>query len=142
MSFLPLKPRQKILLLFIRAQKPWYIKLFKGFNHVAIGWIVQNNWVFILEPQVSGAVVKFKDMPKTHEWDHFTVIELDLVNDMKRKLFKPTFTTCATIVQYLAGISLGARLAQTLYDQLTKRDKRYLLAHGIRRVTLWESKQP
>ena len=139
MSFLPLSQKPKVLILFTRIARPACLKEIKGFNHCAIAFFVDEtcDHVFIVEPALQGANVALKKLPLEIHDEHTKILEIDLEFTFTQKLFRDGFQTCATLVQYLAGIDLKAVLAQTLYDRLTNRSEKYLKRHGIVEVTEW-----
>ncbi len=138
MSFLPLKARRKVLFLFARITEPWYAKVLQGFNHMAIAEVIDEGLLFIIEPTTTGALSRLHLMPKIGDWDHITVLELDLRTTKTSKLVRPTFQTCATLCQYLAGINLGCHLVQSLYERLTMNNITELNALGVLRVKQWQ----
>lgn len=142
MSFLTLRETNTVLLLFTRVSKPDALRHIKGFNHVAWGWVLpeQPQVMLIIEPAMQGANIDFVYVEEVIE-EAIEVLELDLKFTFTQKLFKEELQTCATLVQYLSGIDLGATLAQTLYNKLTRKDKGYLAKHGILEVRRWELKQ-
>lgn len=56
-------------------------------------------------------------------------------------LIGPRLQTCATVVQYLAGFSVGAIRVQKLYDLLTKKSPEWLKSKGILEVKPWVPSQ-
>jgi hypothetical protein len=119
MYFLPAKGYRKILMVFSRVDTSWYDKLLKGYNHVCMVEVLEDDLVVIIEPTNYGARFMLRSFPTEGEWAKFKVVELDVVVNRSRKLIGPRFQSCATICQYMAGIDTGAILAQTLYKRLT-----------------------
>lgn len=143
MCFLPWVRNKTYLMLFIRLESP-ELKGLEGFNHAALGWEHTDEVMQIIEPALQGANIDFvyvKDVLKAQKERNIEILEVDVKATLKQKLFKERFQTCATLIQYLAGIDLDATLVQTLYERLTTKDELYLKRHGIRRVVKWEPKQ-
>ncbi len=142
MSFLPWVRKKTYLMLFTRMESP-ELKGLEGFNHMAIGWVHTDEVMQIIEPALQGASIDFvyvKDVLRAQQEQNIEILEVDVRVTLKQRLFKERFQTCATVVQYLAGIDLDATLVQTLYERLTTKDEIYLKRHGIRRVVKWEWK--
>lgn len=140
MSFLPYHLGQTIYLIFMRVDKPWYLKWLKGFNHVAIAWPTAEELVFIVEPVLNGTLA---DSRRNLDWlarrSGVVVVEVETGLWAENKLFKFTFQTCASLVQYLAGINLKVWLAQSLYDKLINLSVSQRTKYGIQKVTVWEA---
>jgi hypothetical protein len=105
---------------------------------------INQEFAIGFEPALSGCrtifrtVLTRKDIELLQDW---TVLELTVLATKKNRLIKPIFQTCATIVQYLAGISLGCILANGLYKKLTSSNHSWLESKGIYGVTLWAKSQ-
>jgi len=140
MSFLPLKRHQRVYFLFTRIETKWYLKIQTGFNHMAIAWPISPEHIYLLEPTFTGSLTCLKNLEDLNHKD-ITVLSLDLVHNPESKLVRLSFQTCATICQYLAGIDLGCKLVQSLYEKLTTESSTYLRSCGIKRVTSWVWKQ-
>lgn len=138
MSFLKLREKSTILLLFTRVERPKALKEIKGYNHVAFGYQLTNEALLVIEPALQGANIDFVYVDElAAKAAEIEILELDVRFTFSTKLFKEQFETCATFVQYLAGIDLGATLAQTLYNRLTKKSLAYLNNKGITEVRKW-----
>lgn len=139
MSFLPLVKRRKILLLFSRVPDK-RIAWLSGYNHIAIADITHDEAAVVIEPHFFGCSVRAIDVAliTQPEFVGIKIIEMTVVNTKTNKLIRPLLQTCATLVQYIAGIDLGIFLVQTLYDYLTQTDPLLLKAKGIHKVKVWE----
>jgi hypothetical protein len=96
------------------------------------------------EPLLIGCSTIFRNAPTNQElqyWSDFTVVEVVVVTTRANRLIGPIFQTCATIVQYLAGISLGCVLVNSLYKKLTGSKDTWLRDKGIQGVKLWQKQQ-
>lgn len=142
MSFLTLRENNTVLLLFTRVYKPAGLRHIKGFNHVALGWLIPERpeVMLLIEPAMQGVNFDFVHVEEILK-EAIEVLEVDLKFTFTQKLFKEELQTCATFVQYFAGFDVGATLVQTLYDRLTEKSKAYLSKRGILEVRKWELKQ-
>lgn len=109
-----------------------------GYTHVSLCEVIEE-FLVVHDPCLGGCRTTFRTKPLTDEWDRYMVIEVVTYPTHNNKLIKPIFQTCATIVQYLAGINMGATLAQGLYQTLTHPDT--LFMDGIREIKIWEPQQ-
>lgn len=138
-SFLPLVKRRKFLLLFSRNTDK-RIAWLSGYNHLAIVEYTSSDLMVIMEPHFWGCSIRtcptamFPKLPK-----EIKIIEITVTNTRTNKLIRPLLQTCATLVQYIAGIDLGIFLVQTLYDYLTQTDPLFLKAKGIHKLKVWET---
>jgi len=122
----------------------WYVKYIPGFNHVCLLEYMNDELVVGYEPLMIGCSTIFRDAPTSQEmeyWADWTIVEVSVVTTRANRLIGPIFQTCATIVQYLAGISLGCVLVNSLYKKLTSSKTEWLKDKGIQGVKIWQ-KQP
>ncbi len=142
-SFIPLKRKRRFIFLFSKTDG-WWDKYFKGYTHVCLMEYINDEFAIGFEPMVSGCrtifrtVLNRRDIELLKDW---TVVELVVSTTRQNKLFKPVLQSCATIVQYLAGISLGCILANTLYNKLTSSNVEWLESKGIYGVSVWVKSQ-
>ena len=135
--FLPSKRRRRFLFVFGYTDC-WWNKYLPGFTHVALCEVVEG-FLIVHDPCMNGCRTTFRTMPAPGEWNGYTVVEVVTRPAKGNKLIKPIFQTCTTIVQYLAGIDLGAILTNTLYQRLV--DPNTQTKDGIREIKLWEPQQ-
>lgn len=140
MSFLPLEPKKTYILLFTRVEEPASVKAMSGYNHMALGWMVNEDAVFVIEPTLRGASIDLVFTREIANTKGFVALIVDVESTNEQRLFREHFQTCATMVQYLAGFDLGATLVQTLYEKLTTSSEEFLKEHGILGVETWEWK--
>lgn len=139
-SFLPLKSRRKVLLIFSRDESRWFNRIQRGYNHVAMAEVF-GEFLVIVEPLFRGATIMYRTLPTQYEWDGYAVLELDIIPSRGNKLIRPLIQTCATFCQYLCGFDLHTIWVQTLYERLTRGCSTWNLEEfGIRRVTQWGQK--
>ena len=115
-SYLPYR-ESKYYFLFCRIEGSWYLRWQKGFNHVSLVRKHGKHWI-IFEPILGFC---FLNVCNVNEFDRFVtydVLEVNIRVTNRNRLIRPIFQTCVTFVQYIAGISTGAILCQTLYDRL------------------------
>lgn len=119
--FLPFKFRRRFLFIFGHSDL-WVNKYLKGYTHVVLAEFI-DGFLTIIEPTLSSARVIFRTMPRSREWLDYGVLEVvvSYKDVTKNNLIGFKWQTCATVVQYLAGINTGALLAQTLYKRLLTR---------------------
>lgn len=143
MSFLPLMRKREFFLFFMRVESP-ELKNLSGYNHMALGLMLTDEVMLIIEPALEGANMNLcyvKDIVLRVAMNPREALVMNVKRNRKQKLFKEDFQTCATMVQYLCGIDLKAKLVNTLYKRLTTKDEIYLRRHGILGVRPWELKQ-
>jgi hypothetical protein len=138
-SFLPFRPYRQCYLVFDYSDA-WYSKWLKGFTHVfyVLPIAIQTPHAIITEPYHYGAqhaVGTDEAVSALIKGKKVLIINYRVTR--KNRLFRPLFQTCTTVVQYLAGFSLGALTAQGLYNRLTKSSKGWLESRGIMEVTEW-----
>ena len=104
---------------------------------MALAECINDEYVIMYEPTTSGMRAIFRAMPIKSDLIDFKVLEVHIVPTRANRLFKIGFQTCATVVQYVANISMGCLLAQTLYERLCTKNKRHK-ANGIVGVKEWE----
>lgn len=138
MSFLPLVRRRRFLLLFARSNDK-RIKWLSGFNHLAIAEYIGNDLMVIIEPHFWGCSIRSCPVSMFPKLPNVVIIEFCVHVTKTNKLIRPLLQTCATLVQYIAGIDLGIFLVQTLYDYLTQTDPFLLKAKGIHKLKVWET---
>ncbi len=131
--FLPSKRRRRFLFVFSRTDR-WWDKYLPGYTHVSLCEVVEG-FLIVHDPCLNGCRTTFRVMPLPGEWDAYKVIEVVTCPTKANRLIKPIFQTCTTLVQYLAGIDLGAILVQTLYDRLLNPST--ATKDGIREITIW-----
>lgn len=135
--FLPLKRTRTFLFIF-GFTDGWWGKYLSGFTHVALmEFIEEEQFVIGIEPLLSGSRTIFRTSPIPQDFPGWTVLKVCVQSTRKNRLIRPIFQTCATIVQYHAGLSLGCIKASTLYNRMLTRDKAWLRAKGIRSVEEW-----
>lgn len=134
--FLPSKKQRRFLFVFGYTDG-WWDSWLPGYTHVSLCEVV-DGFLIVMDPCLGGCRTMFRTMPLPGEWDSYKVIEVVTQPTRGNRLIRPIFQTCTTIVQYLAGIDLGAILAQGLYQTLMHPDT--LSMDGIREIKLWEPK--
>lgn len=122
-----------------------WAKYFKGFTHlILVEW--RANGLFIVhDPLVHGHEVdilinnSFYPKPNDLPFDHtkYVLLGVDIIPTKTNKLFGFKFQTCASILQYIAGISLGCVTVQGLYERLTDSSTKWLKSKGIMEVQRW-----
>lgn len=132
--FLPSKRRRRFLFVFSRTDC-WWDKYLTGYTHVSLCEVIEG-FLVVHDPCLDGCRATFRVMPLPHEWDGYKVIEVTTSPTKANRLIRPIFQTCTTLVQYLAGIDLGAILVQTLYERL--QDPAIQTKDGIREIRVWE----
>lgn len=137
-SFLPLVKKRRFLLLFAR-NKDRRVAWLSGYNHISIVELLRDDYCVVIEPHFFGASVYVTKSFELKELRGVTALELEVHNTRTNKLIRPLLQTCATLVQYIAGIDLGIFLVQTLYNYLTQTDPIMLQAKGIHKVKIWET---
>lgn len=106
---------------------------------------VTDELIVGFEPLLIGCSTIFRDVPTKDEvqyWTDWTIVEVIVVPTRANRLIGPVFQTCATIVQYLAGISLGCILVNSLYKKLTGSKIEWLKQKGIQGVKVWQQQYP
>lgn len=109
----------------------------KGYNHVCLVEYINDGFVYCYEPLFNGCSTLFRAAFTKEELKDFKVLEVTIYPTRQQILIKPLLQTCATVVQYLAGISMCCFSAQGLYDSLTKINKQILMEKGIQEVKEW-----
>jgi hypothetical protein len=115
----------------------WWDTLLEGFTHVGMVEVLAPGLAVTLEPVLSHCAVAFGPVLESR-LRRLTVVEVCVTPTKRNRLIRPILQTCATQVQYLAGLSLGCITAQGLYEALTNLDERTKERNGIHEVTLWE----
>jgi hypothetical protein len=127
---------REFLIGFGKSEGYWAQTL-KGFSHCFVGEIVCDGQALILfEPLFKEAVLDVMLRPFAFD-EHLVMIRMKVKSKNKNRLIKPTFQTCSTLIQYVAGINLGTITPQGLYDALTLSDAEWLKSKGILEVTEW-----
>ena len=133
---------KRYVFLFTRLEsKKWWEKYIKGFNHVALVDITDDCWVAVEPNFYRCGLACTKDFVNPDNFEDYSGLEVTIVSTNEYRLLRPVFMTCVTVVQYIAGISLGCILAQTLYDKLTCNRIDWLASKGIIGVKKWGSIQ-
>ncbi len=136
-----LRSKRSFLFLFSQTDR-WWSKYLKGYTHVVLIETTNQDYWVTFEPTFRGCTTTITDpIPLTLLTKDHQLLEVLVHPTRKNRLLKPTFLTCVTIVQYLANISLGCILAQTLYEKLTCKDIDWLGRQGITGVKQWAQKQ-
>ena len=135
-SFLPCPNDRRVLFIFGHTDC-WWAPFLHGFTHVVMAEVLDDGFIVVVEPTLVGARILFRGMPDISEWSNYTVLELVVSPTRQNRLIRPIIQTCATVVQYLAGISMGAITAQGLYSSLTKSDRKGLRSKGIKEIIVW-----
>lgn len=138
-SFLPCPTDRRLLFVFGHTDC-WWAPFLSGFTHVVMAEVLDDDFILVIEPTLVGARILFRTMPTIYEWSNYTVLELVISPTRKNRLIRPIIQTCATVVQYLSGISMGAITAQGLYRSLTCTDRKGLRSKGIKEIISWVSK--
>ena len=126
--------RNRCLLLFTKTDTFWG-RFLSGYTHVVLGIFDNYGQILTIEPLTRKAFFSYPaDLLSLVDYE---VLEIRL-RPRKKILFGPRLQTCATVVQYLAGISLGALRVQKLYDLLTKKSPAWLKHNGILEVKQWD----
>jgi hypothetical protein len=103
-----------------------------------VGELLDDDAFLVLfEPLFKGAVLDVMLNPFEFEED-LTILRVKIKSINKNRLIKPTFQTCSTLVQYVAGINLGPITPQGLYEALTLMDAKWLKRRGVLEVKSWE----
>lgn len=117
-SYLPFRKRKFYFMFGYTDQ--WYGKHLSGFTHVALAE-EKGSRVIVFEPLMATCFTLIKPAPYHEMLQHYEVLEVRVKCTRANRLIRPIFQTCATFVQYIAGISTGALLCQTLYERLLYR---------------------
>jgi len=142
-SFIRCKPKRKFLLIFGKTDG-WWGKYLKGFTHVSLMEYINNDFALVFEPMLYGCNTMFRTTLKPCDiqvMKDYTIVEFTVKTTRANRLIMPIFQTCTTIVQYLAGISLGCVLANSLYKKLTCSNHKWLGSKGIYGVNVWVEQQ-
>ena len=123
---------RKFLFIFDNSDESWISKL-GGYSHVSIAEYI-NGELVCFDPLIGHAFI-YPVMPALLLTK--TVLEVKVKYKHKNRLIRFGIQSCSTIVQYMAGISLGALTAEGLYRALTERDTAYLESKGIIEVKPW-----
>lgn len=130
----------KCIFLFGQTNR-WWKKILPGYTHVALILYddIGHNTLFI-EPELSRAYLEIQRNPPPDKLINVfdAALEVTITPTFCNRLIRPVFQSCTTIIQYLAGISLGCITAQGLYKCLTTRDGQWLRDKGILEVRKWE----
>ena len=124
----------KYYFLFSRLDNAWYLRMQPGFTHVSLIRVHGKRWM-IFEPLLRCCFLNICKANEYHRFKNYVVLEVKVKVTKRNRLIRPIFQTCATFVQYIAGISTGAILCQTLYDRLLN-----CKLEGVE-VKKWEPKQ-
>lgn len=128
---------------FLRTINFWS-KHFKGFNHCALlipkhgGQAHQYGDFMLFEPMLSNAHIHYLSYDDLISYSNYTKLLVTVKNKPKNRLTKLGFQSCSTLIQYAAGISLGAYTPQGLYECLTEYPKDWLEDKGVIEVSKWE----
>jgi hypothetical protein len=127
---------EREFLLFFGKSEGFWAHTLKGFSHCFIGE-TRADILIIFEPLFSGGSFELLELPIETD-DCLTVLSIRVKSTHKNRLIKPTFQTCSTLVQYMAGINLGPITPQGLYEALTLSDAKWLKRRGVLEVKAWE----
>jgi hypothetical protein len=139
-KLVPLKVKRTFLLLFGHTDI-WYAKYLSGYTHVCLFEYISEEFMICHEPILIGCQTMFRSALSVEDLSHlkeWKVVQITVTPTAKNRLIMPIFQTCATIVQYLAGISLGCMLVDSLYKKLTRSKREWLKKQGIVGVNVWE----
>lgn len=139
-SFVPFKIKRTFLFVFTHTDGFWG-KWLKGYTHCILLEFVKDNKMIEFEPLLHGCSIGLRDnVTKDDVRDHknFKFVEVSVTPTRKNRLIGIKRCTCATFIQYLAGINLGCITAQGLYNKLTRSDDEWLRKKGIIGVKVWE----
>jgi hypothetical protein len=123
------------LFFFGKSQGFWGRKL-KGFSQAFIAEFVTETDMIKFEPLYAEGSLEIIKFPFEYDKD-LTIIYVTTCPTDKNKLVKPTFQTCSTLIQYMAGIDLGCITPQGLYEALTESDAEWLKSRGVMEVSKW-----
>ena len=127
---------REFLIGFGKSEGFWAQTL-KGFSHTFIGEIVCGGQALIIfEPLFKEACLEVMMRPFAFD-EELTILKIKVKSKQKNRLIKPTFQTCSTLIQYVAGINLGCITPQGLYEALTLSDTEWLKSKGILEVSVW-----
>lgn len=118
----------------------WWQDYLHGFTHVSFMEQISDNYALIFEPMAYRGEMALVPMPKPEDFVDFEVLKLRISPKNKCQIPLAVFQTCATMVQYLAGITLpNCFLVQRLYETLTDEHQREkLVQEGILEVLRWK----
>ena len=127
----------KEYLFFFGHSEGFWANTLAGFSHCYLG---QPSYPFtawvIFEPLFQEGSLYL--MPEPFELPVNTIaLRVRIKSRYKNRLIKPTFQTCSTLVQYMAGIDLGTITPQGLYEALTLSDDKWLKRRGVLEVSEW-----
>lgn len=131
-SYLPY--RKRVFYFLFGYSDQWYDKFLPGFTHVSLVE-VKGSKLIVYEPLRATCFTLIKSIDDLSAMaSNYTSLRVSVRCSKAQRLIGFKFNTCATFVQYIAGISTGAILVQTLYERLLNRQ-----IQGLG-VTKWEPK--
>lgn len=128
---------KQFLLFFDQTDRSW-IKRLHGFTHISIGYFIHEDTLIYFDPLISKAQMDVIELPSVDEMTGIIALKIVVESKRKDRLVGLKLQSCTTLIQYIAGISLGALTPDGLYDVLTSSDKDYLLSQGILEVEPWQ----
>jgi hypothetical protein len=131
--------KTKEFLFFFGKSEGFWAKWLKGFSHLLLAQFISDNQMVRFEPLFTDGFLDLMSFPFECN-DNYTVIYVKTCPTSKQKLVKPTFQTCTTLIQYMAGIDLGCITPQGLFEALTQSNTKWLKDRGVMEVSKWESK--
>ena len=125
-----------------------WCSIISGFTHVYLAEFIDESKqkLIVFDPLFTGGYMyptDIDEVAKLHNDEknlvsYETVLRVKVQPTSGNRLLKPTLQTCATLVQYMAAISLGSITCQGLYECLINDDHDWLLKKGILEVKPWE----
>ena len=139
-SYVPFKIKRTFLFVFTKTDGFWG-RWLKGYTHCILLEYLNDTTLIQFEPLLHGCSVGLiENFTKEIIEDHkdFKFVEVSVTPTQKNRLIGIKRCTCATFVQYIAGITLGCITAQGLYNKLTCSDAIWLRKKGILGVKIWD----
>lgn len=129
-------PSREFLFFFGKSSGFWRKKL-KKFSHVMLAEFISESIMIKFEPLFNQGSLEILSFPFENR-ENFTIVYVKTQPNKMNRLVKPTFQTCSTLIQYMAGINLSAITPQGLYEALTSSDIKWLRSRGVMEVSKWE----
>jgi hypothetical protein len=129
--------KDREFLFFFGTTTGFWAKKLSLFSHSFVAEFISETEMIKFEPLFSQGSLELITFPFEVE-ENFTVIYVKTrPRNNKNKLVKPTFQTCSTLIQYMAGIDLGCITPQGLYEALTQSNPSWLMERGVMEVSKW-----
>ena len=123
---------RKFLFIFSQSDN-WWLKTLGGYTHVSLMEQIDDETYIYIDPMTYGSETSIIKLSSPFPIiDGLTILKVTIKSNKRvNKLVRLGFQSCSTIVQYMAGIWLGAWTAHGLYRSLTELNLASLHKHGI-----------